>query len=543
MLKSLKIKVSLEALYILYLLQKNNFEGYIVGGAVRDTILDAQNEQTESQDDLSNTSSSLSASDYDFTTNALPEQIQEIFPEHFYENIFGTVGVAKEHLLEQMQRTDFLNTTNELNIKNINHNSNQTIQIEKASKIHESLLENTHLDKHKQNTQKDIYEITTFRSDGTYSDHRRPNKVTWGNSLEEDLSRRDFTINAMAIKINQSFLESLDFKSGDSIITLNSEVYEIIDLHNGSQDVSAQIIQTVGNSDKRFNEDALRMLRAIRFSVQLNMQIDNDTFEAIIKNAQLLKHISFERISDEFMKMIKSDFPKEAVIILDEAGLLRYILPELLDGKGVMQGGHHTTDVWTHNLEALGTCPSKDPIVRFATLLHDIAKPHTYKEINGKPTFYNHEIIGSRISKKIARRFKLSKYDVDRIFLLVRYHMFYYQPDHTDASIRRFMRKVGLENINDILDLREGDRLGSGARKTSWRLDEMKQRMVDQLHQPFSIKDLKINGHDLMEELNLKPGKELGEVLHALFDLVLEKPELNIKETLIYEAKKILTTI
>lgn len=534
MLESLKIKVSLEALYILYLLQKNNFEAYIVGGAVRDTVLDAIG------DEISETSSSLTASDYDFTTNALPEQIQEIFPEHFYENVFGTVGVAKEHLLEQMGRIDSSKNINKSDSNNLDKNDAQTIKLEQATKIHESLVNPANSQENNKNTQKDIYEITTFRSDGTYSDHRRPNKVTWGDSLEEDLSRRDFTINAMAIKVDRDFLENLNFESGDSIITLSPNIYKIIDLHEGMKDVSAQIIQTVGSPNKRFNEDALRMLRAIRFSVQLNMQIDDDTFEAIIKNAQLLKHISFERISDEFLKMLKSDFPKEAIKILDEAGLLKYILPELIDGKGVMQGGHHTTDVWTHNLDALGTCPSKDPIVRLATLLHDIAKPHTYKEINGKPTFYNHEVIGSRMAKKIARRFKLPKHDIDRIFLLVRYHMFYYQPDHTDASIRRFMRKVGLENINDILDLREADRLGSGARKTSWRLEEMKERMVSQLHQPFSIRDLKINGHDLMTELELKPGKQLGEILNSLFELVLEKPELNTKENLLIEAKKLI---
>jgi tRNA nucleotidyltransferase (CCA-adding enzyme) len=527
MIQTQKIKVSLEALFILFLLQKHDYEASIVGGAVRDTLLDSRSNETNE------TSSSLSASDYDFTTNALPEQIQEIFPEHFYENIFGTVGIAKEHLLEQMGHEN----THDSNAK-LHENESHSINIQDATKIHESLLNPTKFHDENHNVQKDIFEITTYRSDGTYSDHRRPSKVTWGNSLKEDLSRRDFTINAMAINVSQSFLENLNFKSEDSIITLNPEDYTIVDLHNGIQDISAQIIQTVGNPNKRFNEDALRMLRAVRFSVQLNMQIENDTFEAIIKNAQLLKHISSERISDEFIKMIKSDFPKEAIKILDEAGLLKYILPELLDGKGVMQGGHHTTDVWTHNLDALETCPSKDPIVRLATLLHDIAKPHTYKELKGKPTFYNHEVVGSRIAKNIAKRLKLSKNNTDRIFLLVRYHMFYYQPDHTDASIRRFMRKVGLENINDILDLREADRLGSGARKTSWRLEEMKQRMISQLHQPFSIKDLAINGHDLMENLKLEPGKKLGEILVSLFDLVLDNPDLNTKDNLLVEAKK-----
>lgn len=532
MFELLDISVSSQALYILHLLQKNGFEGYIVGGAVRDTLIDALSKKS------TNHVIELTASDYDFTTNAKPEEIQAIFPEHFYENTFGTVGVAKEHLLEQM---GIAQTNNDTETQE-KEQQNSVINLEEATKIHESLKQSHTLETNRDipTIQKDIYEITTFRSDGTYADHRRPNSVSWGETLEEDLSRRDFTINALAIKIDASFLENIDFSQNQEIVTLKSNEYSVIDLHSGIEDLSNGIIKTVGNPNKRFNEDALRMLRAVRFSVQLNMQIDNDTFEAIVTNSQLLKHISSERISDEFLKMLKSEFPKEAIEILDETGLLKYIVPELLDGKGVTQGGHHTTDVWTHNLDALANCPSKDPIVRLATLLHDIAKPHTYKEIDGQPTFYNHEIIGSRIAKNIAKRLRLSKRDIDRIFLLVRYHMFYYQPQNTDASIRRFMKKVGLENINDILDLREGDRLGSGARKTSWRLEEMKERMISQLHQPFSITDMAINGHDLMTHLDLKPGPQLGEMLNTLFEMVLENPDLNTKDILLDEAKKLL---
>ncbi|GIK83949.1 MAG: HDIG domain-containing protein [Patescibacteria group bacterium] len=520
MLESQTISVSVEALYILYVLQKNGFEGYMVGGAVRDTLI---------------TVSSLSAADYDFTTNAKPEQIQKIFPEHFYENIYGTVGVAREHLLEQMDRQNASQLLESAN------REKSVIDLDTATKIHESLQKKSLESENQQTQPKDIYEITTFRSDGTYADHRRPDQVTWGNSLKEDLDRRDFTINALAIQVKLSVLEKINYSTAPDVITIAPSDYTVIDLHDGILDLTNQVIKTVGDPNRRFSEDALRMLRAIRFSVQLNMKIEKSTFEAIVTNAQLLKHVSFERIRDEFLKMLKSNFPKEAILMLDETGLLKYILPELLDGKGVNQGGHHTTDVWTHNLDAIANCPSKDPIVRLATLLHDIAKPHTYKETDNKPTFYNHEIIGSRIAKQIAQRLKLSKRDIERIFLLVRYHMFYYQPEHTDASIRRFMRKVGLENINDILDLREADRLGSGARKTSWRLEEMKERMIAQLHQPFAITDMAINGHDLMDNLQLTPGPKLGEVLNKLFELVLENPELNTKATLLTEAKKLLS--
>jgi putative nucleotidyltransferase with HDIG domain len=242
------------------------------------------------------------------------------------------------------------------------------------------------------------------------------------------------------------------------------------------------------------------------------------------------------------MKMIGSRYPAEAITLLDETGILTHILPELLQTKGVEQAGHHTTDVWTHSLDALRTCPSTDPVVRLATLLHDIAKPQTQQITDTTITFYNHEVIGARVAKKIAERLRLSRRDCDRVFTLVRYHMFYYQPENTDASIRRFMRKVGLENINDILDLREGDRLGSGARHTSWRLEEMKQRMVEQLHQPFSIQDLAIDGHDLMETFSLKPGPQLGKILQQLFEKVLDEPELNTKESLLEVAATLIAS-
>lgn len=522
------ISVSLEALYILQCLRKAGYEAYIVGGAVRDTLLDSFGSQFDSD----HATQKISAKDYDFTTNATPEEIQKLFPENYYENMFGTVGVARKHLRSQIGLSEIpahSSKTNDLEI-----------DINNIGKVHESLASQFETQNKEKKESDEVYEITTFRTDGLYTDNRRPESVNWGKSISEDLKRRDFTINALALEIKKDFLSTVSFSKDNSFITVHPDDYKIIDEHEGITDLEAGIIKTVGNPNKRFSEDALRMLRAIRFSVQLNMQIDSETFDAITTNAHLLKKISFERISDEFIKMLRSDFPKEAVLLLDDTGLLQYIIPELTDGKGVKQGGHHTTDVWTHNLEALAECPSGDPIVRLATLLHDIAKPHTYKEIDGKPTFYNHEIIGSRIAKKIAKRLRLSRNDIERVFILVRYHMFYYQPENTDASIRRFMKKVGLSNINDILDLREADRLGSGARKTSWRLEEMKERMREQLNQPFAITDLAINGTDLMQEFSLKPGPKIGVILNNLFEKVIDSPELNTKETLLKKAEKLL---
>ncbi|PJA68663.1 MAG: hypothetical protein CO156_04105 [Candidatus Pacebacteria bacterium CG_4_9_14_3_um_filter_40_12] len=526
----MNIKIDTEALFMLHTLQSAGFEAYIVGGAVRDILL--------AVDDTA-----IQVTDYDFTTNAQPDQILALLPDSFYENAFGTVSITSEHIKEQIQGT--FETSSPKN--SATKHSDKLIDLQTASKIHESLQENLSEIPDinpdiapSSSAIKDLYEITTFRSDGSYNNHRHPDTITWGKSLKEDLDRRDFTINALALSISKDFCSSVTTQDSLSPQTdVPQKEYTIIDEHQGITDLNSSLIRTVGNPHKRFTEDALRILRAIRFSVQLNMQIEDATYSAIVELASHLEHISWERIRDEFLKMLASSYPREAIEILDATGCLTYILPELLEGKGVQQGGHHTTDVWEHALAALASCPSPDPIVRLATLIHDIGKPATHKLIHGEPTFYNHEVIGSRMAKTIAYRFRLSKQETERLFILVRFHMFYYQPENSDASIRRFMRKVGLENIDDILDLREADRLGSGAKKTSWRLEEMKARMVEQLHQPFEIKDLAINGHDLMSELNLQPGPKLGVILQQLFEEVLENPELNTKEILLKKAQEI----
>jgi tRNA nucleotidyltransferase (CCA-adding enzyme) len=521
----MKMYIPLEALAILHTLQQARYQAYIVGGAVRDilrTALHGTQEQSK---------------DYDFTTDATPQQVLALFTEGFYENKFGTVSITPEHLRAQLGLQNPATTEQQTQ-----PTTNRIIDLAAARKIHVSLQsERTAPDSTATATTAVTipYEITTFRSDGSYTDHRRPETVSWGTSLKEDLDRRDFTINAMALEISQTFLETL-FRQNPTNTTIEilPDQYTIHDPHNGQSHLEKHLITTVRNPHERFAEDALRMLRAIRFSVQLNMQIDPATYQALVTHHELLAHISYERIRDEFLKMLTSDFPKEAVELLDETGLLPYIIPELLDAKGVKQGGHHTTDVWTHSLDALAACPSSDPIVRLATLLHDISKPETFALLNGQPTFYNHEILGSRLAKKIARRLRLSNAEVDRIFTLVRFHMFYYQPNHTDAAIRRFMRNVGLENIDDILDLREGDRLGSGARKTSWRLEEMKQRMIEQLNQPLDVTDLAISGTDLMETFHLQPGPRIGKLLHNLFEQVMEDATHNTKEKLLKIAQQ-----
>jgi len=433
----MKPKLSAPAIKILTKLSQNGFQAYVVGGAVRDLLT-----QTPT-------------TDWDFTTDATPEQIQKLFPDSFYDNNFGTVGVKSEEK---------------------------------------------------------VLEITTFRSESGYSDRRRPDKVSWGKNLKEDLTRRDFTINAMAIDLQ----------------------LKLTDPFYGQEDLKAKLIRAVGEADKRFQEDALRMMRAIRFASQLGFSIEPKTLAAITKNSSLIKQIACERIRDELLKILASPFPKDGIQLLFSTGLLNFILPELLMTRGVEQAGHHTKDVWNHSLDSLAACPSPDPIVRLATLLHDMAKPQVKASRTGKDiTFYNHEVVGARMTKTISRRLRLSKKDSDLLWLLVRWHMFSYDPKMTDAAVRRFIKRIGRENINKMMFLRVGDRVGGGTQATSWRLRELRERIEKVLLKPFSISDLKVDGNDVMAVLNLKPGPKIGSILKKLFAEVLDNAAKNDREYLL----------
>lgn len=419
----MKHKLPKEAKNILGKLKRAGFEAYLVGGCVRDLILKRETK------------------DWDFTTNATPERIMKLFPDGFYDNKFGTVGIPIE----------------------------QT-----------------------------VYEITTFRSESGYSDHRHPDKIVWGETLEEDLKRRDFTINAMAYN-----------------------GAKIIDLFGGKTDVEKRIVRAVGDANTRFREDALRMIRAVRIATELGFIIHEDTLTAIRNNVSLLKNISAERIRDELIKIISSSYPTDGIMILRNVGLLSLILPELEKCFGVEQKSpkrHHIHDVGTHLLHSLKYCPSTDPIVRLATLLHDIGKPITHNMTEGVITFYNHEIIGASIVRNIAGRLRLSKKDSVRLIKLVRYHQFTVDEKQTDSALRRFIKNIGIENLNDMLALRTGDRLGGGARETSWRLELFKKRLTAVQKQPFTVADLKADGHDVMKIYKIGPGRLVGAVLDMLFN-------------------------
>jgi len=428
--------------------RKNGFRIYAVGGAVRNLLL------------------SKSADNWDFTTDATPEKIQELFPEAYYNNTYGTVSVID-------------------------------------------------------NEDKMLYEVTPFRIEGDYKDSRHPETVAWAQTLEEDLARRDFTINAMAFDGTQ-----------------------IIDPFGGRKHLEEKLIVAVGDPEKRFGEDALRLMRAIRFASQLGFLIEDKTRNAIAKHSALIAKVSWERIRDELLKIIASGHPAEGILFLHNTGLLNHILPELEECFAVPQKSpkrHHIYDVGTHSVMALKHCPSKDAVTRLATLLHDIGKARTFRkdEESGLITFYNHEVAGEHAVREIAKRLRLSREQSTKLVTLVKHHQFTVSEVITDKAVRRFIRDVGKDLVQDMFDLRTGDRIGSGATPTSWRFELFKKRVVEVQKEPFKVTDLKVDGKDVMETLEIKPSRQVGDVLDTLFADVVEGKLKNEREPLLEELKKI----
>ncbi|MDP2586042.1 MAG: HD domain-containing protein [Candidatus Levybacteria bacterium] len=440
-----------EILKIYKKLGEANFEAYFVGGCIRNMLLKKP------------------VKDWDMTTNAVPEQMLKIFPEAFYDNKFGTVGLP--------------------------------IEIAK---------------------QKIVVEITTFRTEKGYSDKRRPDSVEWGKTIEEDLARRDFTINAIALKLPNNF----------------------IDPYGGQEDLKKQVIKAVGNAKERFKEDALRLLRAVRIATEISFTIEDATWEEIVADSSLIQHVSGERIRIELLRILGNERAYEGIMLLKDSNLLNYIFPELIVGIGVSQarpGRHHTDDVFTHNVLSLKFCPSTDPVVRFAALLHDVGKPKVMsKDKDDLVIFHNHEVAGARMAEEICERLKFSKIDKDRVVNLIRWHMFGVNENQTDSAIRRFIRKIGVGNVKDMLDIRIADRLGSGRPADSWRLKLFKEKVEEQLKPAkFSINDLAIDGNDVMNELKIKPGPKIGDLLQKLFLEVDENLSKNNKEFLLKRIKEL----
>jgi poly(A) polymerase/tRNA nucleotidyltransferase (CCA-adding enzyme) len=478
----MKIPKYVENLILIEKLEKAGYEAYIVGGCVRDLLMGVE------------------PKDWDITTNARPEEILKVFPDGKYENIFGTVLVPAAP-----------------------QESKKAPHCAKAPR-----------GKRKQES-KEIVEITTYRSEQGYSDRRHPDKIRFEDSLEKDLERRDFTINAMAMGFKSPqppLLKGADIRI--TPFTKGGEGGFIVDLFGGEKDIKKKIIRAVGEPVDRFKEDALRMMRAVRLSCELNFDIEPKTERAIKKMAGGIKFISKERIRDEFVKILKSDRAYEGIMLLHNTKLLQYILPELERGIGVGQNRHHIYTVFKHSVLSLKHCPSKDWRVKFASLLHDIAKPQTKRIIKGDATFYNHDIVGAKITKKIMRRLKFSTADTEKVTVLIKNHMFYYNVGEvTASSVRRLIAKVGEENLKDLIDLRIADRLGSGVPKAKpYKLRHLEYMMKKVRKDPISVKMLKINGDDLMKLLKIKPGPKIGAILDVLLSEVIEDPKLNNKKYL-----------
>ncbi len=414
--------------------------------------------------------------DWDVTTNATPEQIIALFPKTFYENDYGTVGVVNEEIPEGDEEKGTLR----------------------------------------------VVEVTPYRKETTYSNFRHPDEVIFSGNLHDDLLRRDFTMNAIAYNVSKQ---------------------EIVDPYEGEEDIRRHLIRTVGKPEDRFHEDALRVMRAVRFGAELGFAIEMETMNAVVKFAYRLEKIAAERIRDEFIKIIMSERPMEGIILLERTKVLSFIMPELEQGLGCEQNGDHIYEVWEHNLRALQhAAERKWPLhVRVAALLHDVAKPATRKWSDEKRdwTFYGHDVVGERMSKKMLERLRFPKQFIHDVSTLVRYHLFFSDIEKiTLSAVRRIVANVGPELVWDLMDVRSCDRIGMGRPKeTPYRLRKYHSMIEEAMRAPVSVGMLKIDGAKIMEITKEKPSPRIGWILHALFEEVLENPTQNTEEYLTKRAQ------
>ena len=359
-------------------------------------------------------------------------------------------------------------------------------------------------------------EVTTFRQDGKYSDSRRPDTVHFTPSIFEDLKRRDFTINSMAY----------DLVDG-----------KLLDPHGGRDDLKNRIIRAIGTPSERFQEDALRIMRACRFAAQLEFDISTGTLSGMTEKSGNLRAVSAERIRDELDKILKARRPSTAFRIMEETGVLDIILPELSTCRGVEQKGFHEFDVLDHSLHACDGAPAENAEVRLAALLHDIGKPATLgSDELGIPTFYGHEHESAEMARGIIQRLKYPKAFEKQVLMLIEHHMFHYEENWTDSAVRRFIARVGVENIADLFELRRADQYGMKASHTdSLNLVDFRKRIdaVLEADNAFCIRDLDINGNILQNDGGIPRGPALGTVLEFLLETVLDDPALNERDKLL----------
>ncbi|HYD93083.1 MAG TPA: HD domain-containing protein [Candidatus Paceibacterota bacterium] len=436
-------------------LRKAGFEAYLVGGCVRDLLLNRK------------------PKDWDITTNAKPEDIQRIFPDSFYENDFGTVGV-------------------------------------KTGSADPSLA---------------IIEVTPYRTESEYSDKRRPDSVQFGDSLEEDLARRDFTINAIAY----------DESKG-----------HIVDPYKGQKDIENRVLRTVRDPEDRFEEDGLRLMRAVRLVAELEFALDADTAAGIQKKAKNLSHISKERIRDEFVRILASKQPMLGLVLAQQLGLLELIAPDLVRGIGVEQNQAHSYDVFGHLMRSLQHAADKDwnMDIRLAAVFHDVSKPETRRWSKEKRdwTFHGHEVVGARVTEKALHDLRFPRETIEKVVKLVRWHMFFSDPDQiTLSAVRRIIRNVGPDHIWDLLNLRICDRIGTGRPKEQpFRFRKYKAMVEEALRDPISVGMLKIDGNIIMTRFHVKPGPAIGHILNALLEEVLEDPKRNTEDYLYQRTAQLL---
>ena len=402
--------------------------------------------------------------DWDLATDARPERLVTLFHRAVYENRFGTVAVRRDD---------------------------------------------------------DVFEITTFRTEHEYADFRRPHHVEFGDDLDADLARRDFTINAMA------------WGRGPGDAT-----YRLHDPFDGRGDVATRTLRAVGDPDARFREDALRMVRAVRLAATLDLTIEPTTLAAIAANAELVARLSNERIGAELGKLLGAPRPSIGLRLARETGLLAVISPELSAQPGIAQNKAPGEDLWDHTLRAVDAAPAERPIVRLAALLHDIGKPSTLADGH----FPHHEAAGAAIAETLLRRLRYPRTAADEVTHLVRHHMFTVDPNATDAAVRRFIKRIGPDRLDALFALRRADDIGSAMPPDAPEMLAFRARVDAELEAQVVLdrNALAVDGKDLIRELALEPGPSLGRVLDELVDRVIADPGLNERGSLLLLAQGIL---
>ncbi len=461
-------------------LRRAGYDAYLVGGCVRDLLRGVE------------------PADWDMTTNARPEQVVALFSNVLYENRFGTVEI---------------------------------------------------------DVGGETYQVTTYRRDGAYTDHRRPDEVVFGERLDDDLARRDFTVNAMALAVDEAAGElgpaTADGADPTAAGRADPTPYgaanhlvdpaAILDPFGGRADLAAGILRAVGDPATRFREDALRMLRAARFAATLGFGVEPRTRAAIAENATLARSLSGERVLAELLTLLAAPVPSVGLRLAQETGLLAAIAPELARQRGVPQGKVPGEDLWDHTCRTVDAVPQpardEPPLLRLAALLHDIGKPATFADGH----FVGHETVGASLAEAWLTELHAPRFLTTDTANLVRHHMFVYDPGWTDAAVRRFIRRCGASAVEDVLDLRAADNVGSGLPADVNDLESLRARCRAQLDArvALDLSGLAVDGNDLMEALDIPAGPAVGSLLDRLLELVMVDPMLNDRSLLLTRAREL----